>query len=68
MTYKTTEVFGKTGEVVERDSTDAEIAFIEALCQKRETIEAEKLAKEAAKSELLAKLGITEDEAKLLLS
>jgi len=30
--------------------------------------EAEKTAKEAAKTELLGKLGITEDEAKLLLS
>ena len=59
-----------TGEetVIERDETAQEIAEREAF----EAEKAERLAKQAAKahekSALLAKLGITEDEAKLLLS
>jgi len=67
MTYKTTEVFGKTGEVVERESTVEEIANIENIKAKRQAIEADKLAKESAKADLLAKLGITAEEATLLL-
>lgn len=68
MTHKTTEVFADTGEVIEREATAEEIANIENMKAKREAIEADKLAKETAKLDLFAKLGITEDEAKLLLS
>jgi hypothetical protein len=49
-------------ELVQREA-DAQAA-LEAKAQE----EADKAAKETAKTELLTKLGITEDEAKLLLS
>jgi hypothetical protein len=57
-----------TGEVIEREMTDAEIAqdlVDQAAAAAREAAEAQKAAERAA---LLSKLGITEDEAKLLLS
>jgi hypothetical protein len=57
----------ETNEIIDREMTDAELESHLA----QEAIDLEKaelrLAKEAAKIELLAKLGITEDEAKLLL-
>ncbi len=68
MTHKTTEVFADTGEVIERESTAEEIANIENMKAKREAIESDKIEKEAAKTALLEKLGISADEAKLLLS
>ena len=49
-------------EIAEREA--AATAFAEAEAAR----EAEAVAKAAAKADLLAKLGITEDEAKLLLS
>ncbi len=49
-------------EIAQREADAA--AWAEAEAAK----EAEAVAKAAAKAELLAKLGITEDEAKLLLS
>jgi hypothetical protein len=49
-------------ELVQREA-DAQAA-LEAKAQE----EADKAAKETAKTELLTKLGITDDEAKLLLS
>jgi hypothetical protein len=62
----------ETGEVTERPFTAEELAQMEidnanskAL---REQIEAEIQAKAAAKAALLAQLGITEEQAKLLLS
>lgn len=58
----------ETGEEITRDMTDTELAEYEAFqaaaLQAIEDAKAAALAKEA----LLAKLGITEDEAKLLLS
>lgn len=58
----------ETGEEITRNMTDAELteyeAFQAAALQAVEDAKAAALAKEA----LLAKLGITEDEAKLLLS
>lgn len=57
----------ETGEVIERDATAAEVAQAE----KDAKATADRLAAEAkkatAKSALLERLGITEDEAKLLL-
>lgn len=54
------------------DLTPEEIEIIEAqqiaFLADLEKSKAEQDAKDAAKAELLAKLGITEDEAKLLLS
>jgi len=58
----------ETGEVIERQMTADEIAQKEAdkaAALARQQAEANK---EADKAALLAKLGITEDEAKLLLS
>ena len=52
-----------TGEEIQQRELDA----IAAATAKAEQ-EADKAAKETAKAELLAKLGISEDEAKLLLS
>lgn len=70
--YKEKIVNAETGEVTWRDYTEAEIAEVNANIAKietealaRQTAEAQKTAEKAA---LLSKLGITEDEAKLLLS
>jgi len=52
-----------TGEEIQQRELDA----IAAATAKAEQ-EADKVAKETAKAELLAKLNISEDEAKLLLS
>ena len=68
MTYKITEYDGNTNETIERDATDSEIAEIEKRNAKFETLEIAKETKAAAKAALLDRLGITEDEAKLLLS
>jgi len=61
-----------TGEVKEIPLTAIEIKEIEKLQKEKiknlETIQAEAEAKETAKADLLAKLGITAEEAKLLLS
>lgn len=58
----------ESGEVIERPYTNEEIAEVE----KAQAETAARITKEAeaaaAKAALLAKLGITEDEAKLLLS
>lgn len=65
---KVKEINATTGEEIVRDATEAEIeqSRLDALESKRI---ADLIAeREAAKSALLEKLGITEDEAKLLLS
>lgn len=66
------EVNVETGEVKEIELTKAEIAALEAavLKEEQDRILALEIAEQAKiqKAELLAKLGITEDEAKLLLS
>jgi hypothetical protein len=60
-----------TGEVIERPLTADEIAANEAAAAQAEadrlTAEAEATVKAEAKAALLEKLGISEDEAKLLL-
>lgn len=59
------------GENVIRDMTTEELAQYEAeqaiIKANKDALVAEQLAKAAAKAELLDRLGITEDEAKLLL-
>lgn len=59
-------------EIIEREMTDEEVAELKATRTDIQTrIEnelAEKTAKETAKQSLLDKLGITQEEAKLLLS
>jgi hypothetical protein len=66
------EVNCETGEVTERELTADELAQREADAAKFEADrlaqEAEATQKAAEKAALLAKLGITEDEAKLLLA
>jgi hypothetical protein len=66
------EVNCETGEVIERPLTADEIAANEAAAAQAEAdrvaAEAEAATKAQAKADLLAKLGITQEEAKLLLS
>lgn len=56
-----------TGEEIEREMNAEELAQWEADKAAAEAASAEAAAKEATRQALLAKLGITEDEAKLLL-
>ena len=58
----------ETNEVIDREMTDVEFARYQADQAEVKTKAAEAQAKAQAKSALLAQLGITEDEAKLLLS
>ena len=57
-----------TDEVIEREMTDAEFASYEADLLAEANRQAEAQRKAEAKSALLERLGITEDEAKLLLA
>jgi len=57
-----------TNEVIDREMNDAEFAAYEADQAAHAAAEAEASTKAAAKAALLTKLGITEEEAKLLLS
>jgi hypothetical protein len=61
------EVNCETGEVTERPLTQEEISANEAAADQQEAAEAEAAVKATAKTALLEKLGISEDEAKLLL-
>ena len=58
----------ETGEEIIRDANAEEIAQMEIDAANNQAKLAEAEAKATAKAELLTKLGITEDEAKLLLS
>jgi len=58
----------ETNEVIDRDMTEQEIADFKANQIAYAAKMAEIEARSIAKSALLEKLGITEDEAKLLLS
>lgn len=57
----------ETNEVIDREMTDAEFKIYEDEKAELARESAELIAKEKEKSALLAKLGITADEAKLLL-
>ena len=57
-----------TGEIIDREMTNAEFAQYEADRVEAEAKAAEAEAKATAKAALLDRLGITEDEARLLLS
>lgn len=57
----------ETNEVIEREMTNAEFAQYEIEQAEAVTIKAAKLEAEAKRQALLDKLGITEEEAKLLL-
>ena len=58
----------QTNEVVDREMTNAEFAKYEIEQAEREAKIAEAEARAQAKAELLERLGITADEAKLLLA
>jgi len=57
----------ETNEVIDREMTDAEFAQYQADKAAQATAQAEAEAKATAKAALLDRLGITEDEARLLL-
>ena len=58
----------ETNEVIDREMNDAEFAQYQADQEVQATALAETEAKAQAKAELLERLGITADEAKLLLA
>jgi len=58
----------ETDEVIDREMNDAEFAQYQADQEANALEQAEADAKATAKADLLAKLGITAEEAKLLLS
>lgn len=68
MTKMIQEHNASTGEIVEREMTADEIADLETDRAKAQADLAAETAKAAEKAALLAKLGISEAEAKLLLS
>lgn len=68
MTLKEKIVNIETGEESWRDYTSDEMAQVEEARAEAERVIAEKAKAAAAKADLLEKLGITEEEAKLLLS
>jgi hypothetical protein len=57
----------ETGEVIDREMTDAEFKAYQDDRAAIAAAESEAQAKADAKAALLAKLGLTEDEAKLLI-
>lgn len=58
----------ETNEIIDREMSDEEFAQHQALQAQYEASKAEADAKAAEKAALLTRLGITADEAKLLLS
>jgi predicted metal-binding transcription factor (methanogenesis marker protein 9) len=58
----------ETNEIIDREMTDDEFAEYKKVQANYQTIKAQAEIQALAKAELLTKLGITEDEAKLLLS
>lgn len=65
---KVIEINCETGEVIKREMTDAELAQQKIDKEQSEKYLLEVNSIKVAREALLAKLGITEDEAKLLLS
>jgi hypothetical protein len=68
MEYTITEYDGLTKQSIERAANKDEVAYFELRKEKLAAREAEAAAKASAKAELLERLGITADEAKLLLA
>jgi hypothetical protein len=56
-----------TNEVIDREMNDTEYAAYQAEQAARQVVQAELAVKESARQALLAKLGITAEEAQLLL-
>ena len=57
----------ETDEIIDREMTDAEFAEFNARNEALKVEQAETEAKETAKAAILDRLGLTADEAKLLL-
>lgn len=57
----------ETDEIIDREMNDEEFAIHIAVQEERAANVAEEAAKAEARAALLARIGITEDEAKLLL-
>ena len=68
MTYTITENNAETGESITRQMTAEEIENVKALIAADAAETAKQEAAAVAKAALLERLGITQDEAKLLLS
>jgi hypothetical protein len=64
---KETTIDVQTGEKSTRDLTPDEVDQIKQTSEIEKAVNAESIAKLAAKNALFVKLGITQDEAKLLL-
>ena len=67
MRHQITEYFGKTKETIVREATANEIADIKAREQKIADLKTQAEAKAAQRQALLSRLGITEEEASILL-
>ena len=65
---KVLEINASTGEIIERDKTQAELDQAKLDAIEKANIDAAKVQHQVDKAALLVKLGITADEAKLLLS
>jgi hypothetical protein len=57
----------ETGEIIDREMTAAEIKDHEANAAALSALKADRIAKDEAREALLARLGITQEEAALLL-
>lgn len=68
MTYIERIVNTETNQVTEQPYTKEQLAEVDAAQKKLKGMQAAEATKAAEKAALLAKLGITDDEAKLLLS
>jgi hypothetical protein len=64
---KITETNGITGQTIERDANDAELAQLKVDSENQAINDAASAEKAAAKTALLERLGITADEAALLI-
>jgi hypothetical protein len=65
---KITDINATTGEVIEREMNADELVQYEADQEAQAAVQAEAEERAIAKAALLAQLGITEEQAKLLLS
>jgi hypothetical protein len=68
MSDKVVEINAETNEIIQRDPTDEEIKDFEQNRQNYEARVASEASRVAAKAAILDKLGITEEDARLLLS
>ena len=68
MTKMISIINAETGETIEREMTAEEAAEHEAVIAERLAIKAENEAKIAQRQAILEKLGLSEEEAKLLLA